>query len=391
MVIAIEEARVDDIGQRNIAAGEASGWYLEGFGSEGKTWLIHLKPLPFIVGRQEGCHLRLSSGEISRRHAEIYEQENGIWVRECGSTNGTFVNRERLSGKQILKSGDILHFGSQEFRITRREAPRLPTITQQQEEVTSLAARSLPQGFVNCVQEFDELLRTRAVLPYYQPLIQLSDQSLVGYELLGRGNLNGLPSSPAPLLRIANSLGKEVELSELFREVGVEKALELDTGLQLFFNTVPGEMDLVLLKRSLRTLRVMAPDLPLVMEVHETAVTDLDLMRNLRALLKDLHIKLAYDDFGAGQARLVELMEVPPDVLKFDIMLIRNIHSRSAQSQQVVQTLVTMARDLGIKTLAEGVELPEEVDTCRALGFDYAQGFQVGKPAPSFRARSNSA
>lgn len=363
---------------------ETSGWYLEGFGSEGKTWLIHLKPLPFSVGRQETCDLRLSSAEISRRHAEIYEESSEIWVRECGSTNGTFVNRKRISGDQVLKSGDILHFGSQEFRITRRSAPRLPTVTQQQEEVTSLAARALPQGFVNCVNEFNEMLRNRAVLPYYQPLVRMGDGQIFGYELLGRGNLKGLPASPGSLLRIANSLGKEVELSTLFRESGVEKARHLADGLELYFNTVPLEMDLPLLQRSLRELRVLAPGLPLVMEVHETAVTDLQMMRNLRSLLNDLKIKLAYDDFGAGQARLVELMEVPPDVLKFDIMLIRNIHKRPAQSLQVLQTLVQMALDLGIKTLAEGVEEAEEAEVCKKIGFDYMQGFHVGRPSPSF-------
>ena len=374
----------EDIEEGPEAAG---GWYLEGFGVEGKTWLIHLKPLPFSVGRQEGCDLRLSSGEISRRHAEIYEHDEQIWVRECGSTNGTFVNRERLSGAQVLKSGDILHFGSQEFRITRKTIPRMPTNTQQQEEVTSLAARALPQGFVNCVNEFNELLRTRAVVPYFQPLLRLSDRQVIGYELLGRGNLKGLPSSPGPLLRIANSLGKEVELSTLFREVGVERARLLEEGLELFFNTVPLEMDLDLLQRSLRELQVLAPGLKLVMEVHESAVSDLRMMRNLRALLNDLRIKLAYDDFGAGQARLVELMEVPPDVLKFDITLIRNIHKRPAQSQQVLQTLVQMARDLGIKTLAEGVELQEELEACQKVGFDYVQGFGVGKPSPSFQGQ----
>lgn len=377
------------IGQRDEEIGQgseqASGWYLEGFGAEGKTWLIHLKPLPFSVGRQEGCDLRLSSGEISRRHAEIYEHDNRIWVRECGSTNGTFVNRKRLNGDQVLQSGDILHFGSQEFRIIRKKLSRLPTITQQQEEVTSLAARSLPQGFVNCGDEFNEMLRSRAVTPYFQPLVRFEDRQIIGYELLGRGNLPGLPSSPAPLLRIANSLGKEVELSTLFRESGVEKARLLPEGLELFFNTVPLEMDLKHLQRALRELRVLAPGVALVMEVHEAAVTDLRMMRELRSLLNDLRIKLAYDDFGAGQARLVELMEVPPDVLKFDISLIRNIHQRSTQPLQVLQTLVRMARDLGIKTLAEGVELAEEMETCQSIGFDYAQGFHVGKPSPSFQ------
>ena len=110
-------------------------------------------------------------------------------------------------------------------------------------------------------------------------------------------------------------------------------------------------------------------------------------MHELRALLRELGIQLAYDDFGAGYARLQELMDVPPDVLKFDIALIRDIHRRPPHSRQVIQTLVRMAKNLGIKTLAEGIEEPEELAVCREMGFDYAQGYLLGKPEPRFRKK----
>ena len=55
-------------------------------------------------------------------------------------------------------------------------------------------------------------------------------------------------------------------------------------------------------------------------------MTDANTMRHLRRSLKDLAIGMAYDDFGAGQARLIELTEVPPDVLKFDIALTKDVH-----------------------------------------------------------------
>ena len=98
--------------------------------------------------------------------------------------------------------------------------------------------------------------------------------------------------------------------------------------------------------------------------------------------MRDLDIKLAYDDFGAGQARLVDLAKVPPDYLKFDIALIRGIHTASAQQRQLVDTLVRMVQDFGIAALAEGVECAEEAEVCREIGFDYAQGYYFGKPAP---------
>ena len=105
-------------------------------------------------------------------------------------------------------------------------------------------------------------------------------------------------------------------------------------------------------------------------------------MRELQAALNAMNVGLAYDDFGAGQARLLELAEVPPDYLKFDMSLIRNIHNAVTSRRRLVQALVTMAQDMRISCIAEGVESEAELDCCQTLGFQYVQGFAVGRPAP---------
>ena len=132
---------------------------------------------------------------------------------------------------------------------------------------------------------------------------------------------------------------------------------------------------------SLQRIREREADSRLVLEIHEAGVTQLDRMRDLRKALADLQIGLAYDDFGSGQARLIEMVEVPPDYLKFDIGLIRDIHLSSAERQGMLANLVQMANNLGIATLAEGIETREEHESCVQLGFDYAQGFFYGRPA----------
>ena len=133
---------------------------------------------------------------------------------------------------------------------------------------------------------------------------------------------------------------------------------------------------------SLTDLRAAAPDLPVTIEIHEAAVTDSAHMLEFRNALRDLDMGLAYDDFGAGQARLVELVEVPPDMLKFDIGLIRDLDRSPATKQKMVGTLVGMATDLGIPCLAEGAERREEANLCGELGFAFAQGYLFGRPAP---------
>jgi EAL domain-containing protein (putative c-di-GMP-specific phosphodiesterase class I) len=91
-------------------------------------------------------------------------------------------------------------------------------------------------------------------------------------------------------------------------------------------------------------------------------------------------VGIAYDDFGAGQARLLELAEVPPHYLKFDMSFVRGIDAAPATRQRLLSSLVTVARDLLVYTVAEGVETAEEADACMRVGFTHAQGFYFGRP-----------
>jgi EAL domain-containing protein (putative c-di-GMP-specific phosphodiesterase class I) len=175
----------------------------------------------------------------------------------------------------------------------------------------------------------------------------------------------------------------EAALSRLFRYEGVRQGHELPGQANLFLNTHPTELSDEGLIESLIELREAAPTVSLTLEIHEAAITDLEKMTKLRASLKRLDIQLAYDDFGAGQARLVDLIEVPPDYLKFDIALVRDIHHGSTQRVQMLETLVRMAHDLGVAVLAEGIECEGEGDACAQLGFDLAQGYHFGKPVPT--------
>ena len=89
-----------------------------------------------------------------------------------------------------------------------------------------------------------------------------------------------------------------------------------------------------------------------------------------------------HDDFGAGQARLLELVEVPASYLKFDISLIHEIDKASVAPRELVALLLELARKMSIATLAEGISRVEEMEVCRDLGFEYFQGYYFGRPAP---------
>jgi EAL domain-containing protein (putative c-di-GMP-specific phosphodiesterase class I) len=221
----------------------------------------------------------------------------------------------------------------------------------------------------------------RAVTPHFQPIVAMVDSRVLGYEILARSRFFGL-RDPDAMFAAAKVLNMESELSRILRDVGIRSGQVLPKGNSLFVNTHPAEIDdLDLLILSLRELRELAPERPLVLEIHEAAVTCGQQMRVLRAALTDLSIGLAYDDFGAGQARLVELVDVPPDYLKFDMRLVQNLETASPDRQRLLASLVKMVHDLGITSLAEGIETKGDHEICREIGFTCGQGFYYGYPS----------
>jgi EAL domain-containing protein (putative c-di-GMP-specific phosphodiesterase class I) len=358
---------------------ESVAWYLEGYLGDQKTLRrIRVEPLPFRVGRAVELPLSINSANMSRVHAELIVEDGKLFVRDLGSTNGTFVNQKRITEPTPVSEGEIVHFGTSEFRVGCEE------VTGPDMFIETLSFEgSLPAQFITGAREFLEMLEAKAVMPYYQPLVRLEDKSVVAYEVLGRGARQDLASLPSELFAIAATVNMETRLSELFREKGVEKGRDLPGQPPLFMNIHPVEMRRPeLLVGTLQDLREQNINVPMTLEVHEALFTSVDAMRELRAALDDLRISLAYDDFGAGQARLVELADVPPDFLKFDMSLIQAIDKAPRARRQMVEMLVKYATDIGAACIAEGIETEPELRACQEIGFHIGQGFLLGRPMP---------
>jgi len=341
----------------------AGPWILMGSLDAGpRLWSVPITSLPFRVGRSPGLELTLHSQAVSTEHAEIYAGEASLRVRDLNSTNGTFINRRRITDGAI-RDGDVLHFADFEFRAVLEDIP-------------------LPERFVGGTQELAELLRDGAVTTHFQPIVELPAGTVVGHEALGRGLHGRLPSGPVQLFRIAESLGSEVTLSRLFRAKAIEQAKSRPDLSVLFINTHPAELLKPDLLASLEQLPASAPGMHITIEVHEAAIVNVAHVAKLRARLSELGMGLAYDDFGAGQARLLELAEVPPDYLKFDIRFVRQIDRAPESKRRLVRSLVAAALDLDVKVLAEGIETAGEAEVCTELGFTHAQGFYFAEPIP---------
>lgn len=360
------------------------GCYLEGHQCDnGAVYRIPLNSFPVLVGRESDLTVMLDSDNVSRQHAEIYLRQSLLMIRDLGSTNGTFVNHERINGDQALRTGDVIRFADVEFRLLNKNDVRESLVSDSTETaffVPDKQVNRLPTG----ARHLERLLREKLIDPFFQPILSIEDEKIVGLELLGRGGHSELSELPVPLFNLADSLGCSIELSEIMREIGV--LAWASSGLRsvpLFLNTQPQELNQPQrLVDSLKKIRDDQPQLSLVLEIHEQAVTDLDTLQTLYRELQALDIDLAYDDFGAGQARLQEILSTPPYVVKFDISLVRDLDKAHEHQREMIGLLVKLVKKGQTCALAEGVSRPEELAVCRSLGFDMIQGFIYGKPVP---------
>jgi len=356
-------------------------WFLESVAADGSIVTSNIDHLPYRIGRDPDNHLIVAAVGLSRQHAYLtLDVSTRLKLTDLDSTNGSFVNRERIEGSCLLQVGDILHFGTAEFRLKEHVVNDGHIITSPTHTMVIAPDTMLSEYFVAHEEEFIALLAGEGLTGAAQPIVSAADGSLFAYELLGRAKMPPLPSSPIRLFELATSLHREVELSVAFREYGLSKLVPHLNGHPVFVNTHPKETFTEEFYHSIKTLLQKFPKLDLVVEVHETAVTETAQMRVLAERLKDLGARFAYDDFGAGQARLNELGETPAHFVKFDMGLIREIDRASERKRRVVRDLVHLILDLGSIPLAEGVETEAEAEVCCDMGFVLLQGFLTGKP-----------
>ena len=332
---------------------------------------------PFRIGRREGFDLCLSSENVSGLHAEILEEDGNLWLYDLNSTNGTFINDDRVDVKAILKDGDSIVFGNRRFRVVLIDSDassgRRPLAT-----VPNAAPTPAPES---PKQKFHRLLDSGAV-PYFQPIYEIASasQRIIGYEVLGRSRIYGL-NTPEQMFAAALPLEMESELSRILRQRGIEAAQNrLPDDLKLFVNTHPAELECSVLGKSLHELRKLHPNRSIVLELSESSLNDPGAFSDLRSMLRNLDIGLALHDFSAGKIHLAELNEIAPDIVKFDCALLHKINKAPLKRQRLIRAMVKMVKELGITPMAEYIESIDEHESLVRLGFEYAQGFHYGKP-----------
>ncbi|TNB47891.1 EAL domain-containing protein [Martelella lutilitoris] len=216
----------------------------------------------------------------------------------------------------------------------------------------------------------------------FQPIVNLTDGAVFAFEALARGPKGEGAGTLFAQLNDDNLYAFDqqcrVKAIELASNLGL-----MQTAAKLSINFMPRAIyePRACIQLTLATgKRCEVSSDRLIFEFTESEVADTDKLNAIVTLYRELGFLTAVDDFGAGHSGLSLLANMPPDILKLDMELVRGIDTSDARGI-MVKHLVAMAREMKIDLVCEGVETAGELAMLRDLGVELAQGYYLCRPA----------
>ena len=279
----------------------------------------------------------------------------------------------RGSAEDLLRDADVALYQAKASGKNRYETfdPQMETANSRRNDLAFDLRSALPNDEFRLV---------------YQPIYNLADLTVVGVESLLRWDHPTLgPIGPDEFIPILEETGQIGEVGRWVLDRACQQMAtwhsrgdRLDvsvnvSGRQLDDDTITDDVRDALRSSGLKPTS-------LIIEITETA-----LMHNVEATaerlrtIKSLGVRIAVDDFGTGYSSLAYLRQFPVDCLKIDRAFTSAV-TASPESRALIDTLVQLGKDLGLSTLAEGVETTDEMDILREANVDQAQGFLMARP-----------
>ena len=234
-------------------------------------------------------------------------------------------------------------------------------------------------------EHLSALIENRRLDSYFQPIVDLRSDRIIGYEALVRGPVGSPLHQPGALFDVAGRCGKLMELELLAREIHIQNFARLNLPAKLFLNICP--ISLMERKyprgytRRFLERHGLSPEQVVIELTEHNPIDDYDLFREALSHYRQMGFSIAIDDLGAGYSGLRLWSELRPEYVKLDRHFIQGINGDYSK-QQFVHSLLEIALGQGCQTIAEGIETPEEYQTIRKIGIQLGQGFLLGRPRP---------
>ena len=220
-----------------------------------------------------------------------------------------------------------------------------------------------------------------------QPIFSLESNCVVGIEALARFHFHSETSrGPDYWFDAAAQVGLQPELELLAAHRALTRLADVPEGAYLSINASPTT---VTLDAFLDLFQGVATDRVVIEITEHTEIPDYAALVPRLGQLRELGVRIAIDDTGAGFANMRHVLQLNPEIIKLDISLIAGIDQHREQ-QELARGLIHFAHSVGATIVAEGVETPSELATLHELGVTCGQGYLLARPSSRFPASANN-
>lgn len=238
----------------------------------------------------------------------------------------------------------------------------------------------------NKQQQLIQIVNQRELSSLYQPIVDMQDNRIIGYEALIRGPADGYFNAPINLFGAASQYGMLSALEMLAQEISVKHFSQLKLDGKLFLNISPNTLQEMSFHEN-ETLDIihqfgLNADQTVIEISEQYPLHDYETIKKATRLYKQLGFQLAIDDLGAGYAGLRSWSEICPDYVKIDRHFITGIQADQVK-QDFVRSIIDISNSLNCRIIAEGLETQEELETICRMGIRYVQGYLLGRPLAS--------
>ncbi|MFI6418542.1 putative bifunctional diguanylate cyclase/phosphodiesterase [Streptomyces sp. NPDC050842] len=309
-----------------------------------------------------------------------YRVDGGNEVRVAASIGVAFAEPGMEAG-DLLRNADLAMYRAKAAGKDRVElyAPQMQAEVVRRTELAARLRTALHDG------EFALL---------HQPVVDLATGRISAVSAQARWrSTQGILFTPAEYLRVTDDGERTAELGRWLLEEAVEQAAERAgighrtpvsirlSARRLLDRSLPlGSVESLLTRHGL-------PSGSLIIELADSDPrTSLDELEQRLVTLRRLGVRIALDGFGSGHVAIDALRRLPVDILKLDRGLVEGV-VESARLRKITRGVLRIAGELGMQTVAEGVDVPEQVLALRAMGCSHAQGMAFSGPLDEYRLR----
>jgi EAL domain-containing protein (putative c-di-GMP-specific phosphodiesterase class I) len=330
-----------------------------------------LTSFPFSIGRNDTTDLPINSTRVSREHAAIVRAGNTYRVRDLDSTNGTYVNGQRIE-EATLSDGDLVVIADVEFTFFSglAQGPR-KTVTQvigfREADSTTLKSSDV----VRSLRRLQETALQGSSCVGRRDVTELSSAKVVGYEVFPRSGQPRSDTTEIDRRVLAAQSRLSLRLREMFCLAATD-AIAGSRGLKLFLPLETSDLDPGIVEQYVDLLAGVVPQLSdVVLEFPDGSVNDISYFHDLHRRLKARGVLLCYSDFAAGKAQVEVHKKVPPNFVKLARTLTRSVLQEASRQTQL-EAMVADCRRIGCEVIVPDVESGRSAQLFGRLGCRFA-------------------